>query len=84
MKQVNYGKKNWQNMAAWIFDKNNWPPPFFVFSAPDGVIAPDLVSETPTSMKVMWKPVGRSNSVEEPQYTVQFRDLLLNGTTIYE
>lgn len=83
MKQVNFGGEK-MNMAAWISDKNDWPFLFLLFSAPDGVIAPDLVSETPTSMKVMWKPVGRSNSVEEPQYTVQFRDLLLNGTTIYE
>ncbi|XP_062584554.1 usherin-like isoform X1 [Saccostrea cucullata] len=51
---------------------------------PDGVLSPDLVSETPTSMKVTWQPVGRTNSYEQPQYILQFRDLINNGTTIYD
>ncbi|ESO94175.1 hypothetical protein LOTGIDRAFT_118598, partial [Lottia gigantea] len=41
---------------------------------PDGVSPPQLVSETPNSIKAQWPPVGRVNADEEPSYILQFRE----------
>ncbi|XP_041351149.1 usherin-like [Gigantopelta aegis] len=41
---------------------------------PDGVRPPSLVSETSSSIKATWLPVGRINSNEEVSYYLQFRE----------
>ncbi|GFO50464.1 usherin, partial [Plakobranchus ocellatus] len=41
---------------------------------PDGMAPPELISETPRSIRATWRPVGRVNAPEDPAYTLQFKN----------